>query len=200
MLAGVPTLRTLTILLTFAALTVTGVGCQVFHEHDAAALRAGHWPQEPDGFGGLKFDATRAETEKKIKLENCQIPEVPAAVKKAVGGKMNLPLECKASLKVAGKSFIANVQFAVPHDGESRLINIYGTFARADYPSLKIAFIRLYGQPHRIDTLAGEESLFWEGNKAQIHLGVFGNGGNFGFSPGRAVTRATIEELPVDSR
>ena len=200
MLEGVPTLRTLTILLAFAALTVTGVGCQVFHEHHAAALRAGHWPQEPDGFGGLKFDATRAETEKKIKLENCQIPEVPAAVKKAVGGKMNLPLECKASLKVAGKPFIANVQFAVPHDGESRLINIYGTFARADYPSLKIAFIRLYGQPHRIDTLAGEESLFWEGNKAQIHLGVFGNGGNFGFSPGRAVTRATIEELPVDSR
>ena len=96
-----PTLRTLTILLAFAALTVTGVGCQVFREHDAAALRAGHWPQEPDGFGGLKFDATRAETEKKIKLENCQILEVPAAVKKAVGGKMNLPLECKASLKLA---------------------------------------------------------------------------------------------------
>ena len=200
MLEGVPTLRTRTILLAFAVLTGTGVGCQVFHEHGTPAHRAGHWPQEPDGFGGLKFDATRAETEKKIKLENCQILEVPAAVKKAVGGKTNLPLECRVPLKVAGKSFIANVQFAVPHDGESRLINIYGTFARADYPSMKIAFIRLYGQPHRIDTLAGEESLFWGGNKAQIHLGVFGNGGNFGFSPGRAVTRATIESLPLDSR
>jgi hypothetical protein len=199
-LEGVPILRTLTILLAFAALTVTGVGCQVFQEHGTPALRAGPWPQGPDDFGGLKFDATRAETEKKIKLENCQILEVPAAVKKAAGGKMNLPLECKASLNVAGKPFIANVQFAVPHDGESRLINIYGTFARADYPSLKIAFIRLYGQPHRIDTLAGEESLFWGGNKAQIHLGVFLNGGNFGFSPGRAVTRLTIEELPVESR
>ena len=200
MLAGVPTLRTLTILLAFAALTVTGVGCQVFHEHDAAALRAGHWRQEPDGFGGLKFDATKDQTEKKIKLENCHTLEIPAAIKKAVGGKMNGTLDCKASLNVAGKSFIANVQFAVPHDGESRLINIYGTFARADYPSLKIAFIRLYGQPHRIDTLAGEESLFWGGNKAQIHLGVFGNSGNFGLSPGRAVTRITIEELPVESR
>jgi hypothetical protein len=42
--------------------------------------------------------------------------------------------------------------------------------------------------------------LLWGGNKAQIHLGVFGNSGNFGFSPGRAVTRLTIEELPVDSR
>jgi hypothetical protein len=193
MLEGVPTLRTLTILLAFAALTVTGVGCQVFHE-------AGHWPQEPDGFGGLKFDTTKDQSEKKIKLENCQTLEFPAAIKKPVGGKMNGTLDCKASLNVAGKSFIANVQFAVPHDGESRLINIYGTFARADYPSLKIAFIRLYGQPHRIDTLAGEESLFWGGNKAQIHLGVFGNGGNFGFSPGRAVTRLTIEKLPVDSR
>jgi hypothetical protein len=113
---------------------------------------------------------------------------------------MNGTLDCKASLKVAGKSFIANVQFAVPHDGESRLINIYGAFGRADYPSVKIAFIRLYGKAHRIDTLAGEESLFWGGNKAQIHLGVFGNSGNFGFSPGRVVTRLTIEELPVDSR
>ena len=195
---GVPIVRTLTILLAFAALTVAGVGCQKFHEHDTAA---GHWPQEPDGFGGLKFDTTKDQTEKKIKLENCHTLEFPAAInKKAVGGKMNGTLDCKASLNVAGKSFIANVQFAVPHDGESRVINIYGTFARADYPSLKIAFIRLYGQPHRIDTLAGEESLFWGGNKAQIHLGVFGNGGNFGFSPGRAVSRATIEKLPVDSR
>ena len=194
----VPTLRTLTILLAFAELTITGVGCQVFPEHGRPALRAGHWPQEPDGFGGLKFDATRAETEKKIKLENCQILEVPAVVKKAVGGKMNLPLECKASLNVAGKPFIANVQFAVPHDGMSRLINIYGTFARADYPSVKIAFIRLYGQPHRIDTLAGEESLFWGGNKAQIHLSVFRDGGNFGLSRGKV--RANLEVLPLDRR
>lgn len=171
----------------------------MFHEH-GTVLRASHWPQEPDGFGGLKFDTTKDQTEKKIKLENCHTLEFPAAIKKAVGVKMNGTLDCKAPLNVAGKSLIANVQFAVPHDGESRLINIYGTFARADYPSLKIAFIRLYGQPHRIDTFAGEESLFWGGNKAQIHLGVFGNGGNFGFSPGRAVTRLTIEELPADSR
>jgi hypothetical protein len=62
---------------------------------------------------------------------------------------------------------------------------------------VKIAFIRLYGQPHRIDTLAGEESVFWGGNKAQIYLGVFSNGGNFGFSPGSAVTRLTKEKLPL---
>ena len=192
---GVPIVRTLTILLAFAALTVAGVGCQKFHEHDTAA---GHWPQEPDGFGGLKFDTTKDQTEKKIKLENCHTLEFPAAIKKAVGGKMNGTLECKASQKVAGKTFIANVQFSVPHDGESHLIDIYGAFGRADYPSVKRAFIKLYGQPHRIDTLAGEESLSWGGNKAQIHLGVFGNSGNFGFSPGRAV--ATIEKLPVDSR
>ena len=113
---GVPIVRTLTILLAFAALTVAGVGCQKFHEHDTAA---GHWPQEPDGFGGLKFDTTKDQTEKKIKLENCHTLEFPAAIKKAVGGKMNGTLECKASQKVAGKTFIANVQFSVPHDGES---------------------------------------------------------------------------------
>ena len=134
---GVPTVHTQTILLAFAALTATGVGCQVFHEHDAAALRAGHWHQEPDGFGGLKFDTTKDQTEKKITLENCHTLEFPAAIKKAVGGKMYGTLDCKASLNVAGKTYLANVQFSVPHDGESQLINIYGAFARADYPSVK---------------------------------------------------------------
>ena len=95
---GVPTVHTQKILLAFAALTATGVGCQVFHEHDASALRAGHWDPEPDGFGGLKFDTTKDQTEKKIKLENCHTLEFPAAInKKAVGGKMNGTLDCKAS-------------------------------------------------------------------------------------------------------
>ena len=194
---GVPTVRTLTILLAFAALTVTGVGCQVFHEHDAAALRAGHWHQEPDGFGGLKFDTTKDQTEKKITLENCHTLEFPAAIKKAVGGKMYGTLDCKASLNVAGKTYLANVQFSVPHDGESQLINIYGAFARADYPSVKKAFIKLYGQPHRIDTLEGEESLSWRGNKVQIHLSVFRDGGNFGISRGKVLV--TLEPS-VDRR
>ena len=194
---GVPTVHTQKILLAFAALTATGVGCQVFHEHDAAALRAGHWHQEPDGFGGLKFDTTKDQTEKKITLENCHTLEFPAAIKKAVGGKMYGTLDCKASLNVAGKTYLANVQFSVPHDGESQLINIYGAFARADYPSVKKAFIKLYGQPHRIDTLEGEESLSWRGNKVQIHLSVFRDGGNFGISRGKVLV--TLEPS-VDRR
>ena len=194
---GVPTVHTQKILLAFAALTATGVGCQVFHEHDAAALRAGHWHQEPDGFGGLKFDTTKDQTEKKITLENCHTLEFPAPIKKAVGGKMYGTLDCKASLNVAGKTYLANVQFSVPHDGESQLINIYGAFARADYPSVKKAFIKLYGQPHRIDTLEGEESLSWRGNKVQIHLSVFRDGGNFGISRGKVLV--TLEPS-VDRR
>ena len=194
---GVPTVHTQTILLAFAALTVTGVGCQVFHGQDAAAHRAGHWPQEPDGFGGLKFDTTKDQTEKKSKLENCHTLEFPAAIKKAVGGKMYGTLDCKASLNVAGKTYLANVQFSVPHDGESQLINIYGAFAKADYPSVKKVFIKLYGQPHRIDTLEGEESLSWRGNKVQIHLSVFRDGGNFGISRGKVLV--TLEPS-VDRR
>jgi len=178
-------------------LTATGLGCQVFHEDDGSALRASHWRQEPDGFGGLKFDATKDQTEKKITLENCHTLEFPAAIKKAVGGKMYGTLDCKASLNVAGKTYLANVQFSVPHDGESQLINIYGAFARADYPSVKKAFIKLYGQPHRIDTLEGEESLSWRGNKVQIHLSVFRDGGNFGISRGKVLV--TLEPS-VDRR
>ena len=195
---GVPTVHTQKILLAFAALTATGVGCQVFHEHDASALRAGHWDPEPDGFGGLKFDTTKDQTEKKIKLENCHTLEFPAPIKKAVGGKMNGTLDCQASLNVAGKTFLANVQFSVPQDGESQLINIYGAFAKADYPSVKKVFIKLYGQPHRIDTLEGEESLSWRGNQVQIHLSVFRDGGNFGISRGKVFV--TLEQSSVDRR
>jgi hypothetical protein len=50
MLEGMPTLPTLAILLGFAALTVKGVGFQVFHEHGTPGPRVGYWPQEPDGF------------------------------------------------------------------------------------------------------------------------------------------------------
>jgi len=192
---GVPIVRTLTILFAFAALTVTGVGCQVFHGRDA--LRAGHWPQEPDGFGGLKFDTTKDQTEKKIKLDNCHTLEFPAAARLAVGEKMNGTLDCKAPLNVAGKILIASVQFSVPHDGESQLINIYGAFGRADYPSMRKAFIKQYGPPHRIDTHEGEESLSWRGNKVQIHLSVFRDGGHFGISHGKVLV--TLEPS-VDTR
>jgi hypothetical protein len=110
---------------------------------------------------------------------------------------MNGTLDCKASPNVAGKTFLANVQFSVPHDGESHLINIYGAFAKADYPSVKKAFIKLYGQPDRIDTREGEESLSRRGNKVQIHLSVFRDGGYFGISRGKVMVAL---EPSVDRR
>ena len=63
-------MRLLTILLGFAAITGTGSAFQMTQQPGPPAwvpLPADHWPQEPDGFNGMKFDAARPETEKVIK-------------------------------------------------------------------------------------------------------------------------------------
>jgi hypothetical protein len=92
------------------------------------------------------------------------------------------------------------------------LSSISGTFDKADYPAVKAAFIKMYGQPHQIDTPASMlakamarmspeaqvsmrssaaatsqdesgEFLVWQGNKAEIHLNLGRGDGNFVFSP-----------------
>ena len=137
---------------------------------------ADHWPQEPDGFNGMKFDATRAETEKAIKLENCETVKFGN-------------LSCKATLVVAGKAFRGDVLFGVPHDmktgapiGEGHLGNIYASFGKADFAFVKAAFIRMYGQPHHVAD-QGDEYLTWIGNKALIRLYESGDDAAFVISP-----------------
>ena len=67
---------------------------------------ADHWTQEPDGFNGMRFGATRAETEKVIKPETCKTGDLAAT-------------SCKVTLTVAGKPFQGGLLFLVPRDLET---------------------------------------------------------------------------------
>lgn len=131
---------------------------------------ADHWPQEPDGLNGMKFDASRAETEKVAKLESCETIRFGN-------------LHCKTTLTVAGKVFRGDVVFVVGHDpktdvpiGEGHLTNIGASIDnKAEFAFVKSTFIKMYGQPHheRLDAM-GREYLTWDGNKADIRLSAVG--------------------------
>jgi hypothetical protein len=144
-------------------------------------LPADHWPQEPDGFNGMKFNATRAETEKVIKLESCEI---------GIYGN----LYCKTSVVVDGKPFKADILFGIPHDpktgaviGEGRLSNFYVKFPKADYAFVKTAFIKMFGTPHKTSYHFPEEKdsefLDWFGNKTPIRMNVLREDGAFVIEP-----------------
>jgi hypothetical protein len=220
-------MRLLTMVLGFAAITNTGSAFQMTPQPNPSTwvpLPADHWPQEPDGFNGMKFDATRSEIEKVIKLENCETAKY---------GNIG----CKVTLDFAGRNLKGNILFLVPQDpktnasvGQGRLGNIYAQFGKTDYSFVKAAFIKMYGQPHQIDTPASldakmrarmspeeqmsirpsvirsqdqnGEFLTWQGNKTEIRLNVEGDDGTFVFSPNMrargAIAMSTIEVLPVE--
>ncbi len=144
-----------------------------------APFPAGHWPQEPNGFQGLKFDATPAEAGQTTQLENWETVEYGN-------------LRCNAALVLAGKTFQGNILFATPHNpktrapvGEGRLAQIYAEFDSGDFAFVKTAFVEMYGPPHETDA---NGMLKWIGNKAEIRL----NAGFFWISPNMAARGATL--------
>jgi hypothetical protein len=197
-------MRLQAIVLISAALGVTFVRFQMQQEQDLPTwvqFPAGHWLQEPDGFNGMKFDATRSETEKVVKVEDCVT---------AIYGN----LSCKVTLQVAGKPFAGEVLFGVPHDpktgavtGEGRLANITAAFKKPEFDFVKAAFIKMYGHPHQATSSPQVESgefLSWIGNKAMIRLTLLRDDASFVISPnpfargGKIIT--TIEELPTTQK
>jgi hypothetical protein len=159
---------------------------------------ADHWPQEPDGFNGMKFDATRAETEKAIKLESCETVKYGN-------------LSCKTTLVVDGKAFRGEILFGVAHDpktgsqiGDEHLMNTYASFDKTEFAFVKAAFIKMYGQPHHVDDFGGGEHLTWTGNKAEVRVSVIGDNAAFVISPNMrargAVGVSSIEALPVSHK
>ena len=158
---------------------------------------ADHWPQEPDGYNGMKFDATRAETEKTTTLENCQV---------VIYGN----LSCKTTLDVAGKLFKADILFGVTPGSpvsEGRLTNIYAAFHKTDFAHVKAAFVKMYGRPHRTGPQPNGESgefLTWTGNRAEISLHVLRDDAAFVIMP-NLIARgarfgASLETIPASRK
>jgi len=151
---------------------------------------ADHWPQEPDGFNKMKFAETKAQTEQRgVKLTNCKTG-------------MYDNLYCDTTLEIEGRTFSGNLCFGVKHSadgkvqGEGHLGNIYAEFDASDYPFVKAAFIRRFGEPHSTQAPFGDqpgEMLNWAGNKAMIRITVLRDKGGFVLSPNFFARGATLE-------
>jgi hypothetical protein len=190
-------MRLLLILLAFSGSTLL-MSQQEFKTADWKPYPAGHWPQEPDGFYGMKFDASRAETAKTIKLEGCQTVKF---------GNVS----CNTAVVFEGRSFKASVMFLVPQGyppETGKLGSVYAEFGKDDFPFVKAAIIKMFGPPHQSGNPAAKEEpaaecLSWQGNKAEIRLNVLREKGMFVIEPNflsrgwKVKTEATIEFKPV---
>jgi hypothetical protein len=147
----------------------------------------GGWSEEPDGFGELKFDATRAEVEKQIEL----------------GERTELKYSnvlYNVSLKVGVTEISGTLTF-----NSDRLITISGEFDKSHWDSVKSTFIALYGKPHalrreEIFELGMSETLEWSGDRRSIRLIDFPRGKNATFHlhpsfKGSTVQTTTTVEL-----
>ena len=153
------------------------------------------WTQEPDGFGGMKLGATKAETEKIVRLEDCQTARFDN-------------LSCKTLLDVAGSRLQTGVLFGVPNTpsgfptGEGHLVSIYCDFDNADFAHVKAAFIKKYGSPHhreRAHIWGGGESQSWRGNNTEIRLWSGTNMASLSFTRTchGCKTVLTLEQIPA---
>jgi hypothetical protein len=146
------------ILLTFAVFAIPVI----------ALPQDKNWPQEPDGFNGLKFLAPKADVEKIVKLGACKPYE----------GHNPTPLEmreCKVSLVLDGINVDGYLQFSSEKGkpaSTGQLTSIRCIFEAKNYSSVKAALIRLYGEPHQLQKLygGGADGVFWHGKKANIML------------------------------
>jgi len=155
----------LKILSMFAVFVIPVIAFQALQDKD--------WPQEPDGFNGLKFLATKADVEKVVKLGPCKRFEGHNPTDLEVK-------ECKVALVLGRINLDIDVHFTSEkgwRDGDSQLTQIPGFFGMANYATVKAAFIKMYGEPHLLrklkvlqKELGDPEGAFWHGKKANIIL------------------------------
>src|SRR5262249_30669374 len=98
------------------------------------------WAQEPDGFAGLKFGATKEDIEKRITFEYYGVDE------DVCGPDSDTPYP---TLGITHFSFgNANITVSLIFTPADGLHCIRGMFATDRFEDLRAAFVSLYGQPH----------------------------------------------------
>ena len=139
------------------------------------------WPQEPDGFQGLKFGGTKEEACKLVTFEWYGI-----SAEWGLGLDDPYPTRGVARVNFAGADITESLIF---HPAKG-LQGIQGVFSTDQFEVLKSAFISLYGKPHeetsgiqqfpemdwktypphRQEREANVESLIWYSDKVYISL------------------------------
>ena len=133
---------------------------------------AGHWPQEPDGYGGMKLQASRADIQKTVQLVDCE--------------PMRNGALCQTTVEIGGRPFKASLMFGGPEGTapeNQKLSSLSVQLSNADFPFVKAAFTKMFGLPLAAEVAAkrfwppheGWEEVFWQGNKTQIRMASLPN-------------------------
>jgi hypothetical protein len=137
------------------------------------------WPQEPDGFSGLKFLAIKTDIQKIIKLGSCKV--VPPINPMPLETK-----ECEVELTLDGLKLEGSVRFTSPkggRDDDGQLTDIIGNFGVANAETVKTTLIKMYGEPHNSQKTRDGASTFWNGKRANIILFSSETSGSFIMEP-----------------
>lgn len=123
------------------------------------------WPEEPDGFKGVRFGWTENQAESMAHL-----PCFPF-----VNGK----LICK--LEIDGGGFSMTAHFVFDSTGFTQAI---GKFPSENYGDVKEIFVARYGKPHsttqsdvrnRMGATFRQEELLWMGKRASVSVSRYGS-------------------------
>jgi hypothetical protein len=147
----------LNILLLFIVVTFPVTGFQLPEAKD--------WPQEPNGFNGLRFLTKRAEIEKTHKLGRCKSVQ---ALRPSLES-----IQCGLPLQLYGIGIDGRVEFTFPkgtRDREGQLTQIILAVKSSDYETAKAMLVKTYGEPHHIESKSEGSALFWNGKKANVQF------------------------------
>ena len=139
------------------------------------------WLQEPDGFYNIKFGSTKEDAEKFVTFEQYGV-----SVER--GGPPNAPYPARGvtHFSLGDADIMASLIFT-PADG---CHCFQGMFSTEQFENLKLAFVRLYGQPHEVSSEVRQftemefktyppnrqhhesnvESLIWYSDKVYVSL------------------------------
>jgi len=86
------------------------------------------WPQEPEGFLGIPFNASTAAAKSRMDIGECL----------TVLGV----LDCLTDLRLGDFSFVGTLEFK-----NDRFVSVYSSIPAAEFGTLKDIFIARYGKP-----------------------------------------------------
>jgi hypothetical protein len=114
------------------------------------------WPQEPEGFLGIPFNASHSEAQSKMNLGDC-LP---------VSGVQ----QCLATLHLGDYSFDGIVEFK-----DDKFVNVFSSVSAPMFGALKDIFIARYGRPLQDEITPGSanngsgyEILSWSGKRVSV--------------------------------
>ena len=152
------------------------------------------WTQEPDGFKGAKFGASRSDLD--FLSQECWDPSSQIA---AMGREKCERIEQIGDVGVSLRYYLR----------DDKLVEVEGSFESKGFDELRKVFIEVYGRPHQtahtpartaLGVMVVDEDLFWAGKRVSILLSKYlGNINDGGFSISLKSEDALIQQMKRDA-